>query len=455
MNPPDVSTGQERLDALAFELDRAASAGRERRTGLIVLAAIVLLLVLGLAAPLDAGAFADGFVVVSGERQEVQHPQGGVVRHILVKEGDTVAQGQVLIELDNQAAEAEANADAAQVIGLEASRARLIAVRDGLPAVATPDDFAGMTGTEKAMADEAIAGQRRLFQSDNLALHAQHAVLDQKAAEARREVEGYNTQARSAGDQNRIVGQELADIKKLYAQGYVPAPRVQELERTHSQLQGAQGASEADAARARESIGEATMQGASLDQERRADAAKQLRETEDRLASARPQWREAEKKLEDTRVRAPVSGVVVGLVANTEGGVVSAGQVLMQIVPSHRSLVIEAHLTPDEITDVHPGTPVELRFPAFKDRSTPLLTGTVQQISADRLQDPKTGAAYFKVLAVASPETLELLHRTHGADGQLRPGLRAQVVIKLKRRSALSYLVEPLNQALWRSFRER
>jgi HlyD family secretion protein len=174
MNPPDVSTGQEQLDALAFTLDRAASAHQERRIGLVVLAAIVGLIWLGLSVPLDAGAYADGFVVVSGERQEVQHPQGGVVRHLLVKEGDHVTQGQVLVELDDQAATAEANADAAQVIGLEASRARLIAVRDGLGEVATPSDFAGLTGAEKAMADEAINGQRRLFQSDISALHAQH-----------------------------------------------------------------------------------------------------------------------------------------------------------------------------------------------------------------------------------------------------------------------------------------
>jgi HlyD family secretion protein len=223
-------------------------------------------------------------------------------------------------------------------------------------------------------------------------------------------------------------------MRELAAEQLVPLTRVRALERTLAELDGR-----------RAQLGSliATTQQQRSGEQRDVDA---------QLAEVLPQLAAVRQRLENTRMRAPTEGVVVGLTAHTVGGVISPGERVMEIVPRNQDLVIEASVRPEDADDLEPGQRTEVRIPAFHGRNLPIVYGEVRQISADRFTDERTGNPYFRAQIVVSPEQLQRL--TEASDRQLRPGLPAQIVVPTRSRTALEYLVEPLNQALWRSMRE-
>ena len=413
----DVMTSPARSDA------DDAGAG-EIRAGLIAL----LVFFVGFGgwaafAPLDAAVVAPGVVVVSGNRQTVQHRDGGVVSRIAVEEGDRVQRGQVLIELGSPELVAQEQALVSQVFDLQMQRARLTAEQTGARALQPPPEWAALSPSDRAVADAAFERHR---------LEATRGSWS--AYDAR--IIGYRGEISSLNRQQTLLNDELAGMRTLAEEQLVPMTRVRALERSLAELQGRRS--------------ELTSLIASTQQERY----EELRRVDARLAELAPQLAGARERLELTRLRAPADGAVVGLSVHTVGGVVRAGESLMEIVPEGQDLIVEAQVRPESGDDLQPGQTTEVRISAFGGRNLPIVHGEVRQVSADRFVDERTGDAYFLIQVAVPPNELRRLTEAAGSARRLRPGLSAQVVIPTRKRTALQYLFEPLNQTLWRSLRE-
>jgi HlyD family secretion protein len=244
-------------------------------------------------------------------------------------------------------------------------------------------------------------------------------------------------------------------VAKLAEQKLVPLPRLRALQRTEAELQGRRGELSASIEQAREGIGETRLQALSARQQQAEEREAQIRDADTQLATLYPKLRATREQLERSRVRAPATGRVVGLTAFTEGGVIRPGDRIMDIVPENQPLVVEARVDPADVDDLRPGQKTEVRFSAFGGRDIPIVRGEVVSISADRFEDEKSGVAFFKTEVVVPPEELKRLQQGARAGARdLKSGMPVELVVPLRKRTALQYLLEPLNQMLWRSFRE-
>lgn len=448
--PPVPSAG-----APASEAELTDAPTRELWVGGVV-AGLFFVLFLGWAAfaPLDAGAYAPGQVVVSGSRQAVQHRDGGVVSAIHVREGADVARNQVLVEINASELRATERALTSQVLALRAQRARLLAERDRLPAIVPPPEFADLPPEDRALADEAMRLQQLQFDARRGSLQSQRAVLSQRVGQLEQQIEGYNRQIASNREQQRLIREELAGLKSLAARGFAPQTRVRAVERTAASLEGDYGAYRAEVAQSREAIGETRMEIVSLERQHVEQIADQLRQTEDALNDAAPRLTAARDQLGRAQVRAPASGEVVGLSVHTVGGVVQPGQTLMEIVPKGAPLVIEARVQPNDADDLRVGQETEVRFSAFHERDLPIVKGELTKLSGDSFVDEQTGQRFFRAEVSVPPAEMATIRRVRGVETGLKPGLPVEVVIPLRKRTALQYFFEPLQQSLWRSFRE-
>ena len=434
--------------------DGADAPGRDIRKGALIGAAFFVGL-LGFAAltPLDAGANAEGVVAVSGSRQAVQHHQGGIVTDIRVTEGQAVRKGEVILKISASDAVAIERGLTSDYIAAIAQRARLLAERDGRSSIPEPREFAGLSSDDRLFANEALSGQRQLLGARRGALAAERSVLGQRMAQHAEQIGGFTYQMKSNREQTRLIGEELDGLRALLPKGYVSINRVRGMERTAAELDGSHGAYRAEIARASEAIGEARLQILSLDKTRLEEVAGQMREVQIRIDEIMPKLSAVREQLARSIVRAPASGRVVGLKVFTVGGVVSAGDVLMEIVPQDRALVIEGKVSPTDADDLSPGMQTQVRFSALQERNLPILKGKLTKISADSFEDQRTGMQYFKIEAVVPPSELAKLDLIRRG-GALKAGLPAQVLIPLRKRTALDYLVEPLTQSLWKAGRE-
>jgi HlyD family secretion protein len=434
--------------------DGADAPGRDIRKGALIGAAFFVGL-LGFAAltPLDAGANAEGVVAVSGSRQAVQHHQGGIVTDIRVTEGQAVRKGEVILKISASDAVAIERGLTSDYIAAIAQRARLLAERDGRSSIPEPREFAGLSADDRLFANEALSGQRQLLGARRGALAAERSVLGQRMAQHAEQIGGFTYQMKSNREQTRLIGEELDGLRALLPKGYVSINRVRGMERTAAELDGSHGAYRAEIARASEAIGEARLQILSLDKTRLEEVAGQMREVQIRIDEIMPKLSAVREQLARSIVRAPASGRVVGLKVFTVGGVVSAGDVLMEIVPQDRALVIEGKVSPTDADDLSPGMETQVRFSALQERNLPILKGKLTKISADSFEDQRTGLQYFKIEAVVPPSELAKLDLIRRG-GALKAGLPAQVLIPLRKRTALDYLVEPLTQSLWKAGRE-
>jgi HlyD family secretion protein len=456
----DPSQLEPLLRRLAAGHDEAADAeGSPRRDivrGLVVLGAFLLVFLgWGLLARLDAAVYAPGSVVVFGNRQTVQHKDGGIVAELDVREGDRVKAGQVLLRLAADDLDANERATADQVYQLEALRVRLLAEMNGQHAIVAPPEFAGLTGRDQQSADTALAIQQREFASRAADLGTQKAVLRQRENQLSEEIDGYRHQVASNQRQQTLVEQEMDSLKDLQQRGLVPMARIRSLQRDAAQLTGTFGEYDATIAKTQQQIGETRLQGSELDRQRVAETSKDYADVQMQLAIAQPKLMDIRRQLERTTVRAPATGRVVGLSIFTIGGVVAPGQKLMDVVPEGEPLVIDARIQPNDAEDLKVGQSTEIRIPAFRDRRMPKLTGTVSKISADSFVDEKTGASFFTAEITVPTSQMRLIRDVRGADAGLKPGLPVEVVVPLHHRTALAYLLEPLRSMLWKSFRER
>lgn len=416
--------------------------------GAIIVVFFVIFLGWAALAPLDAGAYAQGQVAISGNRQAVQHREGGVVSALLVAEGDTVRAGQVLLQLSSGELKATERGVASQVYALFAQRARLIAERDRLGSIPTPPEFANLPAEDLVLARESLRIQQLQFGARRTGRSTETGVLGQRVAQLNEQISGYEGQIVANVEQQRLIQDELAGMRSLAEKGYAPLTRVRALERTAAQLDGELGSLRAQIAQSREAVGETRLQMSSVSTKMNEDVADQLRQIDVQLNELRPRLVELRAQIARNEVRSPASGEVVGLTIFTQGGVIQPGQTLMEIVPRDASQVIVAQIAPNDVDNLRVGQDTEVKFPGLRERNPPIIHGRVTRISADSFTVEETGASYFRAEIVVSASELAKLGR--GAE-TLRPGAPVEVVVLLRRRTALGYLLEPLTNNLWRS----
>ena len=404
--------------------------------------------------PLDAGAYASGVVAVSGNRQAVQHRDGGTVTAIHVVDGAQVTKGQVLIEIGAGEIRANERGLAGQVLTLLAQRARLVAERDGKTAIVYPPEFVNLSPEDRVIALDVMNLQQLQFQARRDSILTQKGVLEQRILQLNEQIVGSDRQLVANREQQRLIGEETTGMKSLADQGYAPVNRVRALERNQAQLVGEEGSLVAQIARSREAIGEARLQSISLDRQVVEEVSGQLRDVQVQLDELQPKLQATRDQLARAIVRAPASGKVVGLSTFTVGGVVSPGQVLMEIVPGDKALVIQAMINPNDADDLKIGQTTQVRFTSLHDRSLPILRGVLTKLSADSFTDEKTGQSFFRGEISVPEEEMAKIRRVRGPQTGIGPGLPVEVIVPLRTRTALQYLTEPLTQTVWKTGRE-
>ncbi len=404
--------------------------------------------------PLDAGAYASGVVAVSGNRQAVQHRDGGTVTAVYVVEGATVIKGQMLVEIGAGEIRANERGLAGQVLTLLAQRARLVAERDRQGSLAYPPEFINLSPEDRIIATDVMNLQQLQFRARADSIATQKGVLEQRVLQLDQQVIGSQRQLVANREQQRLIGEETAGMKSLADQGYAPVNRVRALERNQAQLVGEEGSLVAQIARSREAIGEARLQALSLDRQVVEEVSGQLRDVQVQLDELQPKLKATRDQLDRAVVRAPASGKIVGLTTFTVGGVVSPGQVLMEVVPGDKALVIQAMVNPNDADDLKIGQSTQIRFTSLQERNLPILHGSLTKLSADSFTDEKSGQSFFRA-EIAVPEAeMAKIRRVRGLRTGISPGLPVEVIVPLRKRSALQYLTEPLLQTFWKSGRE-
>jgi len=440
-------------------LDRRPDQGKadpsgEIRFGLII-AALFFVGLLGWAAiaRLDAAAVAPGKLVVSGQRQTVQHRDGGVVLAIAVKEGAKVRQGDVLIRLAAADVRAQERAYAAQTITLLAQRARLQAEQAGRGAISAPAEFAALTGEDRADATRALRVQQAQLRTRSAVLSAQRGVLGQRSSQAGSQGTGYSRQVTAVDEQLRLIEEELESLRSVAEKGFVSRNRVRALERAKADLQGQRGQYAATVAQTGSQQGESRLQILEAQSSYYERIATELRDVENALADVRPKWSAARDQLARTEIRSPATGTVVGLTVFTPGGVIAAGQKLMDVVPDRAPLTIEARISPADADDVRIGQRAFVRFDTLHEQTLPALKGNVSRVSADSFTDERTGETFYTADISVPLDELARVDQLRGAD-TLRAGIPVSIEIPLRKRTALQYAIEPLTGAFRRSFNE-
>jgi len=397
---------------------------------------------------------AQGIVAVSGSRQLVQHREGGILSELDVVEGQLVTQGQQLAIISQSSLIADERSLAGEVITLIAQRERLKAQLAGRSTFATPPEFLNLSKEDAVLANEAMIGQRQVLRAQQASLGSQRSVLGQRASQSESMITSAEFQAKANREQRRLIGEELAGMKELEGRGFVAKNRIRELERAAADLDGRYGALTSDMSRSRQAIGETQMQSVSLGSQMVADSAQQLRDVQVRLAEQQPRLSAAREQLARATVRAPAAGHVVDLKVHTLGGVIAPGETLMQVVPDNRELVIQAKMSPLDADSVKVGMTAQIRFTSLHDRNLPALDGKISKLSADALEDERTGMHYFTIEVIVPANELDKIRSVHG-ESAIRAGIPAEVLIPLKKRSALSYLLDPILNTFWSSGRER
>ncbi|MBL8671359.1 MAG: HlyD family type I secretion periplasmic adaptor subunit [Alphaproteobacteria bacterium] len=399
-------------------------------------------------APLNSAAIAVGKVSVEGDRKVVQHLEGGIVQQVLVKDGDKVEPGQVLIQLDDTRARVELQAISGQITSIEAGIARLEAERDGRTEPRFPRNL-----QEKAKASpeisEIVETQKNLFASRKAASENRIGMLRQRIAQAREEIRGTEAVMGGQARQIAIIRDELVGLRQLFEKGNITRQRLLALEREQAALEGQRGDHIATIARTQQKIAEAEIAVIDTSNQRVNDAIAELEKLQTQLAVLVERRAAAEDIVKRLDVRAPRSGIVVGLAVNSTGAVIAPRERLMDIVPQDEALVVEARVRPLDIDVVHEGLPAEVRLSAYTARRTPTVPGKVKSISADLVTDQKTGEGYYRAIIELAPGALDKIEEV-----ALYPGMPVEVMIVTGERTALEYLAQPILASINRSLRE-
>lgn len=427
------------------------------RAGYLI-AALFFILFIGWAviARLDAAVIAPGKLVVDGQHQIVQHREGGIVRDILVREGQKVVKGQVLIRLAAADVEAQERALSAHAITLLTQRAGLQAEQIGSKVIAVPPEFAQLTSpADRADVDRAMRIQQAQLRTRLAVVQAERGALSERRAGAGNLGQGYQSQIVAIHQQVRSLDQEMASLREAEAKGFVSQNRIRALERTRAELQGQLGQNSATVAQARDQAGEARLQSLEAQGRYLERTASDLRDVEAALNEALPKLNAARDQFARTQIRSPATGTVVGLQVFTPGGVIGAGQRLMDVVPDRALLSVEGRLSVQDGDDVTSGQKAFVSFDTLHEHSLPPLEGKITRVSADSFTDEKTGETYFTASVDVLPSQLALIKQIRGDNFKLRAGMPVSIQIPVRERTALQYMFEPISTAFRKAGRER
>lgn len=424
--------------------------GPIRRIGMFIL--VITFVVFGLwsfLAPLGGAALAPGVVVVQSHRKTVQHLEGGIVKRLLVREGDTVSRGDVLLELDDTQSAGEMGIVQGQYITARALEARLIAERDGGAEVSYDPAW---RGSGDAHIRETVRGQNQIFRARKNAHDGERAVLEQRISQLHSQEVGLSQLKKSKQTLMASYEEEIDDLKELLEEGFADKRRLREFERSYTQGLGDIADLGAQIAAIKIKIGETQLQALQIEKEFQQEVASGLSEIQSTIFELKEKIQVLTDRVQRSKVLAPVDGMIVGLSVHTEGGVVAPGRALMDIVPYKEGLMVEAQVQPLDIDRVKIGMKAEVRFSAFARNSTPILEGEVLTLSADRLVDEATGMPYFLARITLTPESKQSLDELHGI--YLIPGMPAEVLIKTGGRTLFKYLAQPFSNMFARSLIE-
>lgn len=446
-NPLQI--GRPKISPLKPQDHFLGSLHRHAVLGLMVIA--VLFLGLGgwvALAQVQGAVIASGIVVVEGGSRKVQHPEGGIVREILVQDNDAVTTGQLLVKLDDVFARAELGVMKTQLREALGTSARLAAESVGSTSMEMPEIPSVLEGDpllEKAMKD-----QLRLLLTRKQSLDSSVSRIGELITEKEALIEGQEAQITAYTNQLDIVTAELAQLETLTGQALVSAQRVNEVRRSKAEIEGQLAGVRSAIASTQSSIAELRLQSDQTVSDFRSQALGELQSVSQTIAEVGEKVIAAEARLARLEIRAPVDGTVHESSVHTVGGVVSPADVLMLIVPRAVHLVVDLRVSPTEVSRLHVGQAADIRLLSFDTRSTPLLVGTVDAIAPDLLRDPLTGMDYFSVrVDVADAELAKL-----PAEAQLAPGMPAEGFFQTGERSVWSYLMGPVEERFMRTFRE-
>lgn len=395
-------------------------------------------------APLQSAVLATGIVKVSSERKTVQHLEGGVVKDILVREGDKVAAGQVLIRLDDITAQARVDLLQGKLDRLKAALARLQAEQAGHDEITFPKELLSRSDDENVKL--VIEGELEAFKARRDAFNGEIGVLEQRIRQYDQQIDGLKTQISSTRVQLSTIREEKDAVEVLYKKGVYEKPRYLSLKRSLAGLEGQIGAHQSSIAQVEERIGEVKLRIIDLSTQRREENNREVQRIQSDIFDNEERLRAALDTLNRLDVRSPQDGTVVGLSVHTIGGVIKAGNRILDIVPHDDVLVIEANVRPEDIDIVHEGLAADVRLTAFSRRTTPTLPGVVTRVSADSFMDQAAGIAYYRVRIEIDPE--------HISDLELYPGMPAEVYLLTGERTALSYFIKPIEDSIRRGLLE-
>ena len=433
-------------DASAVEPE--SDSGRAGRVGLWALAVGVGGFLLWAAlAPLDEGVPSQGYVAIDTKRKTVQHLSGGIVREVLVGEGDKVTEGQLLIRLDDAAAKANFEAVRQRYLGLRAMQARLEAEQMGSVIISFHPDLRAAAGDP--LIRQQMVNQELLFQSRKSALRADLQVFEESIQGQQGLSQAYEGMMENRRNQLSLLNEELGNTRGLVKEGYVPRNRQLELERQVSESSTAIAELQGNTVRAKRAMAELRQRAIARQQEYRKEVESQLSDITREVLSDAGKFLALKDDLARTEIRSPASGQVVALAAQTVGGVVGPGQKLLDVVPANESLVLETRVAPHLIDSVHAGMPVDVRFSSFARSPQLVVGGKVLSVSGDLLADPQNGMAYYLARVVVTPEGLKKLGKR-----QMLPGMPVEVVLRTGERSMLTYLLHPLTKRIAASMTE-
>jgi HlyD family secretion protein len=423
------------------------------RLHLIVGLAVVVVLAGGLGgwastAQISGALIAPGLIVVESNVKKVQHPTGGVVGEVRAHDGDIVKAGDVVVRLDDTVPRASLAIVTKNLDGLLARAARLEAEQQGLDKIAFPKTL--LDRADDPDVKNVMTSESKLFDVRTTGRIGQKAQLRERITQLNEEIAGLQAQEKAKDQEIALVDKELVGVRSLYDQHLVQITRLTTLERDMARLSGERAQYIASRAQAKGKITETELQIIQVDKDMVSDVSKDLRETNDKIGEFVERKVTAEDQLRRIDIRAPQDGMVEQSTVHTVGGVITAGDAIMMVVPQADELQVEAKVNPQDIDKLQIGQKTLLRLSAFNQRTTPELNGVVTRVSPDVTTEQRTGQSYYTIRVSMPPEEVARL-----GEVKLIPGMPVEAFVQTGDRTMLSYLIKPLHDQLMRAFREK
>jgi membrane fusion protein, type I secretion system len=399
-------------------------------------------------APLESAAIAGGAIEAESSRKTIQHLEGGIVGRILVSDGDEVTAGQPLIRLDATRTRATVQMLQMQIWDAQALEARLVAEREGSETITFPAALTSAARSEPSLA-ETMAGQVNIFNTRRKLQSSRIEVIQQRKAQSMREIAALRFEVEAATKRAAIVKGELATVAPLVKKGLQTRARLLQLQREQAEFDGKIGETLAQVSRAEQAVGESEAMILQLKNDQYNEIAQSLRDTQAVIFQLRERIQAADDVLARTVVRAPEAGTITDLRIHTLGGIVAAGEPLMDLVPRQDRLIVLAHVKPEDIDLVRPGLEARVRLLAYKHRRVPPVEGVLTYVSADRFVDKETQRAYYTARVRIDETSLRELPEV-----EIMPGMPAEVLIKTGQFTVAQYMLRPFFDSFNRAFRE-